>query len=178
MTCGDKLTDFPNFNAEDAEVEVVEHPPAATERSAARRVALQVLYEVDCCDHDLGEVIAARLSDEVVPRRVEKYVRQISEGVTANRAQLDIFIQRFASEFPLEQVAIVDRNILRMAVYELAAQQNTSINVIIAEALELANIYGAEGSLRFVNGVLGSIATEATAEISPQLVVTENENGE
>jgi N utilization substance protein B len=172
--CGVKLTDLPNFNMEDAEVEVIEHPPAATERSAARRVALQVLYEIDCSDHMLGDVIAARLGEEELPRRVEKYVRQIVEGVTANRAQLDVFIQRFASEFPLDQVAIIDRNILRLGVYELAAQQNTSVNVIIAEAMELANIYGAEGSLRFVNGVLGAIAAEATADNSPQLVVTEN----
>ena len=159
---------------EDAEVEVIEHPPAATERSAARRVALQVLYEVDCSDHLLGDVITARLEEEELPRRVEKYVRQIVEGVTANRVQLDTFIQRFASEFPLDQVAIIDRNILRLGVYELAAQQSTSVNVIIAEAMELANIYGAEGSLRFVNGVLGAIAAEATADNSPQLVVTEN----
>jgi N utilization substance protein B len=172
--CGVKLTDLPNFNMEDAEVEVIEHPPATTERSAARRVALQVLYEIDCSDHLVGDVIAARLSEEEMSRRVEKYVRQIVEGVIANRDQLDTFIQRFASEFPLDQVAIIDRNILRLGVYELAAQQNTSVNVIIAEAMELANIYGAEGSLRFVNGVLGAIAAEATADNSPQLVVTEN----
>jgi len=153
---GAKLTDSLNFNPEDADlVEVVEHPPASTERSAARRVALQVLYEVDCSSHLVGEVMAARLADET-------------------------FIQRFASEFPLDQVAIVDRNILRMGVYELAAQQNISINIIIAEAMELANIYGAEGSLRFVNGVLGAIASEATADNPPQIVVadTDTENGE
>ena len=172
--CGVKLTDLPNFDMENAEVEVVEHPPAATERSAARRIALQVLYEIDCSGHMVGDVIAARLKDEELPRRVEKYVRQIVGGVTANLAQLDTFIQRFASEFPLDQVAIIDRNILRLGVYELAAQQSTSINVIIAEAMELANIYGAEGSLRFVNGVLGAIASEATADNSPQLIVTEN----
>jgi transcription antitermination protein NusB len=174
--CGVKLTDLPNFDMENAEVEVIEHPPASTERSAARRIALQVLYEIDCSNHMVGDVLASRLSDEVLPRRVEKYVRQIVEGVTANLEQLDAFIQRFASEFPLDQVAIIDRNILRLGVYELAAQQNTSINIIIAEAMELANIYGAEGSLRFVNGVLGAIAAEATADNSPQLIVTENED--
>lgn len=172
--CGAKLTDQPNFNMEDAEVEVIEHPPALTERSAARRIALQVLYEIDCSDHLVGDVMAARLSEEKLPRRVEKYVRQIVEGVAANLAQLDAFIQRYASEFPLDQVAIIDRNILRLGVYELAAQQSTSINVIIAEAMELANIYGAEGSLRFVNGVLGAIAADATEDNSPHLVVTEN----
>ena len=176
---GAKLTDSLNFNPEDADlVEVVEHPPASTERSAARRVALQVLYEMDCSSLLVGEVMAARLADEGLPRRAEKYVRQVVAGVTANRDQLDAFLQRYASEFPLDQVAIVDRNILRMGVYELAAQQNLSINIIIAEAMELANIYGAEGSLRFVNGVLGAIAAEATADNPPQIVVADTENGE
>lgn len=174
--CGDKLTDLPNFDfdMEDAEVEVIEHAPAATERSAARRVVVQVLYEMDCSGHLVGDVIAARLGEEELPRRVEKYVRQIAQGVNANRAQLDIYIQRFASEFPFDQMAIIDRNILRLAVYELVAQQSTSMRIIIAEAMELANIYGSESSLRFVNGVLGAIADEANADTSPQLVVTEN----
>ncbi len=61
--CGVKLTDFPNFNMEDAEVEVVEHPPAATERSAARRIALQVLYEIDCSSHLAGPAVESRLKD-------------------------------------------------------------------------------------------------------------------
>ena len=168
------LTELPDLNAENVEVEVIEHPQAATERSAARRVALQVLYELDCVAHPVSEAIAARLLEETVPRKAEKYVRLLAEGVIANLPALDAFIQRYASEFPLDQVAIVDRNILRMAVYELAAQQNTAISVIIAEAMELANLYGAEGSLRFVNGVLGSIAAENTDE-SRNLVVSESE---
>ncbi|MEZ4667379.1 MAG: transcription antitermination factor NusB [Anaerolineae bacterium] len=171
------LTELPDFNAEDAEVEVIEHPEAATDRSAARRVALQILYELDCVAHPVGEVIANRLQEEDVPRKVQKYVHTLAEGVIANLPALDTFIQRYASEFPLDQVAIVDRNILRMAVFELAAQQNTAISVIIAEAMELANLYGAEGSLRFVNGVLGAIANENTDE-SRQLVVSESEKEE
>ena len=171
------MTELPDLNAENVEVEVIEHPRAATERSAARRVALQVLYELDCAEHPIGEVIAARLEEEQVPRKVEKYVRLLAEGVTANLPALDSFIQRYASEFPLDQVAIVDRNILRMAVYELAAQQNTAISVIIAEAMELASLYGAEGSLRFVNGVLGAIAAE-NADESRKLVVAEANEGE
>lgn len=166
------MTELPDLNAENVEVEVIEHPQAATERSAARRVALQVLYELDCVAHPVGEVIAARLQEENVPRKAEKYVHLLVEGVVANRSSLDVFIHRYASEFPLDQVAIIDRNILRMAVYELAAQQNTAISVIIAEALELANLYGAEGSVRFVNGVLGAIADE-NADGSRKLVVSE-----
>lgn len=169
------MTELPDINDENVEVEVIEHAAAATERSAARRVTLQVLYELDCVAHPLTEVIAARLKEEQVPRKAERYVRLLAEGVIANLPGLDAFIQRYASEFPLDQVAIVDRNILRMAVYELAAQQNTAISVIIAEAMELANLYGAEGSLRFVNGVLGAIAAENTDD-TRHLVVSESES--
>ena len=166
------MTELPDINDENVEVEVIEHPEATTERSAARRVTLQVLYELDCVAHPVAEAIAARLLEEQVPRKVEKYVRLLAEGVIANLPGLDTFIQRYASEFPLDQVAIIDRNILRMAVYELAAQENTAISVIIAEAMELASLYGAEGSLRFVNGVLGAIADENTDE-SRNLVISE-----
>jgi len=167
------LTELPDFNAEDAEVEVIEHPEASTERSAGRRMALQVLYELDCTEHSLADVIESRLKEHELPRKAEKYVRLLVEGVVVNRDQLDVFIQRYASEFPLDQVAIIDRNILRMAVYELAAQQNISIGVIITEAMELAIVYGAEGSLRFVNGVLGAIAGD-DADTPPTIVAEEN----
>jgi N utilization substance protein B len=149
------LSVVPDFNAEDYDVEVVEHPEAATERSTARRIALQILYEVDCVHHPVGEAMTARLQEEPVHRKVEKYVYRLARGVVENLATLDAFIQPFAAEWPLDQVSIIDRNVLRMAVFELAIQPNTSVSVIIAEAVELANLFGGEGSTRFVNGVLG-----------------------
>jgi N utilization substance protein B len=159
------LTEFPDLNGQDVEVEVIEHPDAATERSVARRVALQILYEVDAAHHKMGEVIASRLQEQPVARKVEKYVRRLVQGVVENRGRLDAHIAKFAVEFPLDQVAIIDRNILRMAVYEVAAPSPPPISVIIAEAIELANLFGAEGSTRFVNGVLGAMVSGGDEDI-------------
>lgn len=169
------LTDLPEFNAENYDVEVVEHPEAATERSAARRLALQVLYEVDCAHHPIVTAMTARLQEEPVSRKAEKYVHRLVQGVTENLATLDTFIQRFASEWPLDQVAIIDRNILRMAVFELAVQTTTSVSVIIAEAIDLANLFGAEGSTRFVNGVLGAMVANDESLVRQLLAGGDND---
>jgi N utilization substance protein B len=80
--------------------------------------------------------------------------------VTNHSDQLDALIRHYASEFPLEQLAIVDRNILRMSIYEYAAKVSISVSVIVAEAIELAKLFGAESAPRFVNGVLGALASD------------------
>jgi N utilization substance protein B len=134
--------------------EVVEHEPASTERSAARRAALQVLYEVDCAGHTPDEVIAARLQEEPLPRKAGRYLRALVYGVIQDRDKLDQVIQQYAPEWPIDQVAIIDRNILRMALLEMVSQM-TPINVAISEAIDLALLFGADGTSRFVNGVLG-----------------------
>jgi N utilization substance protein B len=155
------VTDLPEFNADEVvKTEVIEHDAAATERSLSRRVALQALYELDAADHNVGEVIEARLADVHLNKKAARYTRRIVIGVTNHRDQLDALIRHYASEFPLEQVAIVDRNILRMAIYEYAAQVNTPVSVIVAEAIELAKLFGAESTPRFVNGVLGALASD------------------
>ncbi len=147
--------------------EVLEHPQAITDRSAARRLALQILYEIDCTAHPPGVVMANRFQDDPPSRKIEHHVQQLVSGVTAYRDKLDTIIQRYATEFPLNQVAIVDRNILRLGSYE-AATREIPINVVVAEAVELANMFGADGSTRFVNGVLAAlIDDEALRQIIP-----------
>lgn len=161
------MTDLPLPEDEDEEnseleviaEEVIKHPEAVTDHSVARRLALQVLYEIDSSAHKVGEVLATRFSEANANRKAERYVRQLVDGVMQNQDKLDALIQRYASEFPLQQVAIVDRNVLRMAVYEFAAG-SVPVNVIVAEATELANLFGAEGSVRLVNGVLGALADD------------------
>lgn len=160
------MTDLPEFNPDDVvETEVIEHDAAATERSLSRRVALQALYELDCVDHLIGDVIEGRLKDVQMTKKAARYARRLVIGVTNHRDQLDDLIRHYASEFPLEQVAIVDRNILRMAIYEYAAQVNTPVSVIVAEAIELAKLFGAESTPRFVNGVLGALASDDQDEV-------------
>ncbi len=128
-----------------------------TQRHRARQVALQVLYEVDIADHPVGTVLHYRLQalDPPLSNGLARFVGEISEGVTQMQAQLDIVIQHFAPEWPVSQIAAIDRNILRMALWEMNFY-NTPTKVVINEAVELAKEFGADTSPRFVNGVLGA----------------------
>lgn len=136
----------------------------ASNRHLGRIIALQTLYEYDFRER-LGDETAK--IDEILTRNLKRYedrvddkefVRQLVMGVNKAGRQLDAIIAPVAPDWPLNQIAIVDRDILRMAVFELS-EFNGKIppKVAINEAIELAKSFGAENSSRFVNGVLGTI---------------------
>jgi len=127
-------------------------------RTRARSVALQALYEIDVSGHQPGSVIQERLEEGELELELVDFTRQIVLGVAPMFEILDHFISEHAPEWPLDQVAIVDRNILRIALWEFAVYGKTPIKVVINEAVELAKTYGSDSSPRFVNGVLGSLA--------------------
>ena len=127
-------------------------------RTRARGMALQVLYEVDLTGHAPGSALRARLQDEPLDDRLERFVHDIVFGVVPLRAHLDRYIARYAPEWPVEQIAPIDRNILRIALWEMTLAPDTPLKVAINEAVELAKIYGSDSSPRFINGVLGSLA--------------------
>lgn len=154
-----KPIEFPDLNSDDrGEAQAVEHDTAPTERSVARRIALQVLYEVDSAGHDADAVITTRLSEQAATRKAASYMRRIVKGVLDDRLRLDRLIRHYAPEWPLEQVAIIDRNILRIAMFELVLQPRAPVGVVIDEAVALARLYGADNSMGFVNGVLGTVS--------------------
>lgn len=128
-------------------------------RTKARALALQVLYEVDLTGHPPGEVLENRLADEPFDPTLIEFAREITMGVIPLIDKLDEFIAEHAPEWPLDQVATVDRNIIRIALWEFAVSCSTPIKVAINEAIELAKSYGSDSTPRFVNGVLGSLAT-------------------
>jgi transcription antitermination protein NusB len=128
-------------------------------RTRARSIALQALYEIDITGHPPGEVLEERLVDTPLEDKLYDFVRQIVLGVLPLAEQLDGFIAQHAPEWPLDQVATIDRNILRIALWEIAVSDQTPIKVAINEAVELAKMYGSDSTPRFVNGVLGSLAT-------------------
>lgn len=127
-------------------------------RTKARSVALQVLYECDMTGHSPVEVLEERLLDEQLDDTLADFSRQIIQGVIPISDRMDVFIAEHAPEWPMDQVAIIDRNILRIALWEFAVENCTPIKVAINEAIELAKMYGSDSSPRFVNGVLGSLA--------------------
>lgn len=127
-------------------------------RTRARSAALQALYEIDVTGHTPETVLQERIIAEALDDRMAEFARKIVFGVWPVVVELDQFIAEHAPEWPLNQVAIIDRNILRIALWEFAVDAKTPIKVAINEAIELAKLYGSDSSPRFVNGVLGSLA--------------------
>ena len=128
-------------------------------RTKARSVALQALYEVDISGHSPAEALEERLLDEPMDNSLAEFARQIVFGVLPIVEKLDGLIAQHAPEWPMDQVAVIDRNILRIALWEFAVTGVTPIKVAINEAIEMAKMYGSDSTPRFVNGVLGSLAT-------------------
>jgi len=126
-------------------------------RTRARSVALQVLYEVDLTQHPPVDVLQERLAETELTDELAEFVRQIVFGVLPLAEVLDHVISRYAPEWPLDQIAAIDRNILRMAVWEFAVQKDTPVKVAINEAVELAKLFGSDSAPRFINGVLGNL---------------------
>lgn len=127
-------------------------------RTRARSIALQVLYEFDVTGHPPELILADRLSETPLEDNLGEFARKIVLGIHPIINELDQIIAKHAPEWPLDQVAIIDRNIMRIALWEIAVSNQTPLKVAINEAVELGKIYGSESTPRFVNGVLGSLA--------------------
>ena len=127
-------------------------------RTRARSLALQVLYEVDIANHPPGEVFKERLEESPLSPELSEFARQIIFGVLPLTTELDLTIAKYAPEWPFDQIAAIDRNILRIACWEFAIFHDTPVKVAINEAVELAKQFGSDSAPRFVNGVLGSLA--------------------
>jgi len=133
-------------------------------RRKARVAVLQALYEADVANHPAGEALNARLNDEPLPGAAEAFARGLLGGIVTRRRRLNEMIAQHAPEWPLDQMAVVDRNILRIAIYELCdLTLDTPAKVAINEAVEMAKVFGSDSSPRFINGVLGALLT-ATAQ--------------
>ncbi len=165
------MNDYPfeleNFNPEEDEIssEVIEHELDSTDRSVARRASLQVLYEIDTTNHPIGLVLDNHIRERPESSDVRRIITILVQGIIKYQTTIDRVIQQYAPEWPIEQVAIVDRNILRIAIYEYAIQKRAPIPVIINEAVHLAQVFGAENTHSFVHGVLGSITDGEQIEI-------------
>ncbi len=143
------------------------------ERRRARSLALQSLYEVDTVGHSPQEVVARHIdqNDSISDDGVA-FLREMVLGVNASAPRLDELIASCAPEWPVDQLAVLDRNILRMALWELATSNKTPLKVAINEAVELAKRFGSDSSARFINGVLGTLAErekEIRAQFSSQI---------
>jgi N utilization substance protein B len=129
-------------------------------RRRARRVTLEALYEVDIAGHPPYEVIERRLQDQPMETAGIEFAYKLLDGVLEHQKGMDSLITRYAPEWPLDQMAVIDRNVLRIAIYEFLVDTETPVKVAINEAVELAKIYGSDSAPRFINGVLGALAEQ------------------
>ena len=128
-------------------------------RRRARAIALQALYEVDCAGHAAEEVVTHLLTEAGLPEENAAFAQELVSGVLQNKEKIDNNIQSFATAWPLRQIPPVDRNILRLAIFEILIDNRVPVKVAINEAVELAKKFGSENSPKFINGVLGSVST-------------------
>ena len=133
-------------------------------RRKARIAALQTLYELDCTKHKAEEALARLRAGEKLPQEALIFSEELVKGVLQHKPELDALIKKFAPAFPPEQMPVIDRNILRLAIFEILFDDKTPIKVAINEAIELAKGFGSDSSPRLINGVLGSITTERGVE--------------
>jgi len=131
-------------------------------RHKARMLALQALYEIDSVAR-LPEAVTERLLGEsTLSGETADFVRELVNGAVKNREAIDGTIHKFAPAWPVDQIATIDRNILRLAIWEILFDNKVPIKVAVNEAVELAKTFGSEGSAKFINGVLGSVSALAS----------------
>lgn len=128
-------------------------------RRRSRIVALQALYEFDCVGHDPLVVVSRLMEEKPLPEEAAEFARGLISGVCEHMQAIDATIHRYATTFPVQQLAAIDRTILRLAIFEIMFDKRAPVKVAINEAVELAKAFGSTNSARFVNGVLGSVSS-------------------
>ncbi len=134
----------------------------ADTRHRARILALQALYEADCGSRAAGPVVARYLAEADLSEDNQAFARELVAGVSHHRDEIDGHIRRFAPAWPVDQIAVIDRNILRLAIFEILFDNKVPVKVAASEAVALAQRFGSGTSAKFVNGVLGAVITLAS----------------
>ena len=131
-------------------------------RRKARSLALQILYEIDTVGHDVEGVIARLQARGGLSEENAAFTRELVSGVIQNKEKIDQNIRSFALAWPIEQIPAVDRNIMRIAIFEILLDNKVPVKVAINEAVEMAKTFGSDNSPKFINGVLGAVSVGAS----------------
>jgi len=129
------------------------------QRRKARTIAFQVLCEISVTGHDPDKTLEQLLGESNLSENNASFTRELVSGATNNKQEIDEYIKRFAPAWPIEQLPVVDKSILRLAIYEILLDNRVPTRVAINEAVEMAKIFGSESSAKFINGVLGAVST-------------------
>lgn len=146
----------------------------ASNRHLGRIIALQTLYEQDFraaskdASFDLQEVLQRNISRYEATVDDTAFIESLVNGVSASAKELDELLQPLAPEWPIDQIARMDRVILRIGAYELTHDNGVPPKVVINEAVELAKAFGSTNSSKFINGVLGTLLRRQTGEPDPE----------
>lgn len=138
-------------------------------RHLSRTVAMQTLYEWDFHNRksDIGQLTEKNLENFAPGIDDSSFVKELITGVLEHKEEIDKIIVATAPEWPIDQINLVDRNILRLGIFELLFFKNVPPKVAINEAVELAKVFGGDSSGKFVNGVLGTLYRERLAPDEP-----------
>ena len=129
-------------------------------RRKSRILALQVLYEIDSAGHAVDETLSRQLSSTEIPDDTATYAKELVHGVVQHQNKIDEILGECAPSWPMDQMPKIDKNILRLAIYEVLFDNRVPLKSAINEAIELAKRFGGENSPKFVNGVLGSVTAK------------------
>ena len=131
-------------------------------RHQARELALKVLFQLESSGDDPEEVLLYHAAEGAATADVTNFAGQLVRGVIANRDKLDSILSETSENWKLEQMAKVDRIVLRIAVYEITIDRHVPTKAAINESIELAKTFSGEEAGRFVNGILGRVAANVT----------------
>ncbi|NCN07844.1 transcription antitermination factor NusB [Candidatus Falkowbacteria bacterium] len=145
-------------------------------RHLARTIAVQTLYQWDFNNQEKDiNTITTEVRESFAPEFDDgKFISHLVNGVIKNKEEIDGLITKFAPEWPLDQITIVDRNVLRLGTFELRFETSIPAKVAINEAIELAKTFGGESSGKFVNGVLGAIYKDMGEKEVDKKIPTQN----
>lgn len=138
----------------------------ASPRRRARILAFQALFEHESAGHSATQALEQLATHRAPPEETVTFARELVEGTLRHWSAIDAELHSLAPLWPLEQMSSVDKNILRLALYELLFDNRAPFKAAINEAVELAKRFGSENSARFVNGVLGTVASRRTQPVA------------
>jgi N utilization substance protein B len=130
-------------------------------RRKARVQALQALFEIDSVGHDVAEILGRQTEDELLEEESAIFMKELVDGVLSNEGEIDSVIEIYAPAWPVAQMALIDRNILRLAIFEILFNNKVPVKVVINEAVELAKTFGGDNTPKFINGVLGTVSAQS-----------------
>ena len=136
-------------------------PSSGGERHQARELALKTLFQLESSEDEPAAVLTYHAEEEGASAAAVEFARDLVDGVLANRERLDEVIAQTSEHWRLDQMAKVERTVLRIAIYELAIARQVPEKAAINEAIELAKTFSGDEAGRFVNGILGKVAASA-----------------